>query len=147
MLTTDRIAGGALVLLALAVIWESLSLPLGTFRQPGPSFIPILLALLLLFFGASLVLTGRAARSCSSLEWSEWRHAVAILTAALFSVFALERLGYRLTVLLMLFFLAKVVGRRGWALSLAFASSLAFGSFFIFHTMLRVPLPQGPLGF
>jgi len=24
---------------------------------------------------------------------------------------------------------------------------LAFGSFFLFYTLLRVPLPQGPLGF
>jgi hypothetical protein len=32
-------------------------------------------------------------------------------------------------------------------LSLTFAFTLAFGSFFLFYTVLRVPLPQGPLGF
>jgi putative tricarboxylic transport membrane protein len=147
MLTTDRLAGGALIVFALAVIWESLNLPFGTLRQPGPSFIPVLLALLLIAFGVSLMLVGGAARACSSLEWSEWRHAVAILSTALFSLFGLERLGYRLTILLMLLFLLKVVERRRWMLSLGIAFSLAFGSFFLFHSMLRVPLPQGPFGF
>jgi hypothetical protein len=36
---------------------------------------------------------------------------------------------------------------RGWMLSLTFAFSLAFGSFFLFYTLLRVPLPLGPMGF
>jgi Tripartite tricarboxylate transporter TctB family len=69
------------------------------------------------------------------------------LATCVFAVFAIERLGYRLTVLLMLGFLLKVVEKRGWTLSLVFASSLAFGSYFLFYTTLRVPLPQGPWGF
>jgi hypothetical protein len=32
-------------------------------------------------------------------------------------------------------------------LSLALAFGLSFGSFFLFYTILRVPLPQGPFGF
>jgi len=44
-------------------------------------------------------------------------------------------------------FLVKVVEKRGWVLSLAFAFTLSFGSFFLFYTLLRVPLPEGPLGF
>jgi hypothetical protein len=69
------------------------------------------------------------------------------LTASVFSIFAIERLGYRLTVLLVLGFLVKVVEKQGWVLSLAFALSLSLGSFFLFYTILRVPLPEGPLGF
>ena len=36
MLTTDRVAGGALALIALVVFWESRKLPLGSLRNPGP---------------------------------------------------------------------------------------------------------------
>src|SRR5213079_1088089 len=50
-MTTDRLSGTVLALFAVVVIWESRVLPLGTFRQPGPAFVPILLALLLLTFG------------------------------------------------------------------------------------------------
>jgi len=146
-MTTDRLSGSVLVLFALLVIWESRRLPLGTFRQPGPAFVPILLALLLLIFGIFVVLTAGRAQLLSSIRWTEWRHAVAILAATVFSVFAMERLGYRLTVLLVLTFLVKLVEKRGWLLSLGFALGLSFGSFFLFYTILRVPLPEGPLGF
>jgi hypothetical protein len=98
-------------------------------------------------FGVFVVFTGGRSPLLSSISWTEWRHALAILGASLFSVFAIERLGYRLTVLLVLSFLVKVVEKRGWVLSLAFAFTLSFGSFFLFYTLLRVPLPEGPLGF
>lgn len=146
-MTTDRISGSVLALFALLVIWQSRVLPLGTWRQPGPAFVPLLLAWLLLIFGFFVALAGSRAPSWASLRWSEWRHAVAILAASILSVLAIERLGYRVTVLLVLIFLVKVVERRGWVLSVLFAFSLSFGSFFLFYTLLRVPLPQGPLGF
>ena len=146
-MTTDRISGSALVIFSLFVIWESRALPLGTFRQPGPAYLPILLASLLLIFGIFLVAKAGGAPALSTIHWNEWRHALAIFGASAFAVFAIERLGYRLTMLVMLCSLVKVVEKRGWVSSLAFALALSFGSFFLFYTILRVPLPQGPVGF
>ena len=146
-MTTDRISGGALVIFSLLVIWQSGALPLGTFRQPGPAYIPILLALFLLFFGSLLAVTSRRAPGLSSIQWREWRHVAVILAACIFAGFGLERLGYRFTVLLILFCLLKIVEKRGWFLSSTLSFALAFGSFFLFHTLLRVPLPQGSFGF
>src|SRR6266542_1079999 len=142
-----RVSGSALVFVSLLVIWESRRLPLGTFRQPGPAYIPILLALLLLLFGVSLAVTARRAPLLSSLSWTEWRHALAILAACIFAVLGMERLGYRVTVLVVLIFLVKIMEKFGWALTVSFALLVALGSFYLFHTILRVPLPQGPLGF
>jgi hypothetical protein len=147
IMTTDRVSGVALVLFASFVIGQSRTLPLGTLRQPGPAYIPVLLALLLLVFAVLLIITGGRTRPLSAVSWTEWRHATAILAASLFSVLGLERLGYRLTLLLVLGFLLGVIERRSWILSLAFAFALSFGSFFLFYTVLRVPLPEGPLGF
>ena len=146
-LTTDRVSGGVLVFFALLVLWESRRYPLGTFHLPGPAFAPVLLASLLLIFGILLVLTSSRAPQLSSISWTEWRHALAILAASLFTAFATERLGYRLTILLMLTFLIKVVERRGWVETLVVSFGLAFGSFYLFYTLLRVPLPEGPFGF
>ena len=146
-MTTDRVSGAVLVLFALLVILASRDYPLGTFRLPGPAFVPVLLATLLLIFGILLVFMSSHAPRISSVSWIEWRHAAAILAACAFAIFATERLGYRLTVLLILGFLIKVVERRGWAQTLFFAFGLAFGSFYLFYTLLRVPLPEGPFGF
>jgi hypothetical protein len=147
MLTTNRVSGSTLVLFALLVIWECRYLPLGTFRLPGPAFVPALLASLLLAFGLLLIVPGKISPLLSSLSWTEWRHALAILAACAFAVFAVERLGYRLTMLLVLVFLLKLVEVRGWILSLTYAFALSFGSFFLFHSILRVPLPGGTFGF
>jgi tripartite tricarboxylate transporter TctB family protein len=146
-LTTDRISGATLIVLSLWVIWQTSALPLGTFRHPGPAYIPILLALLLLVFGAFLAATGGGAEKLTSVQWTESRHAVAILAACVAAVFGIERLGYRVTLVLVLSFLFKIVERRGWLLTASLAFVLSFGSFFLFYTLLRVPLPEGPFGF
>ena len=146
MLTTDRAAGSALGLLALGVLWESRKLPLGTLRSPGPAYMPVALALVLLVLGLLLVARGGPAPRLGVVGWSEWRHAVAILAACAFAALALERLGYRLTVALTLAFLVGLVERRGALLAVAFALGLAAGTFYLFDTLLRVPLPRWPFG-
>jgi hypothetical protein len=146
-MTTDRMSAGVLALFALFVIFESRQLPLGTFRHPGPGYVPVLLASLLLLFAVLILLTASRSPKLSSLHWSEWRHGLAIFASCVFCVFAIERLGYRLTMVLMLAFLVKLIEKRGWILSLIFSCSLSWGSYFLFYTLLRVPLPQGPLGF
>lgn len=145
-MASDRISGILLALFALGVIWESRALPLGTFRQPGPAYMPVLLALLLLIFGVLIALTGGRGERLASIGWTEWPHAVAILGICAFSALALERLGYRLTVLMLLAFLLKAVEKKGWILTAIFALAVSFGSFYLFYTLLRVPLPIGPLG-
>lgn len=146
MLTSDRISGSFLALFALGVIWESRALPVGTFREPGPGYMPILLALLLLAFSLLLAVTGGRGSQLATIGWREWPHATAILSACAFASLALERIGYRLTVLLTCLFLLKAVERKGWLLTAIFAAGMAFGSFYLFYDLLRVPLPLGPLG-
>ena len=146
-MTTDRISGAVLVIFSILVIWYSTALPVGSFRHPGPAYIPILLAAILLVFGGLIAGTAGHAPDMSSIGWTEGRHAAAILVACIFAGFGLERLGYRVTVALALLFLFKIVERRGWLLSASLSVALAFASFYLFHTLLRVPLPPGPFGF
>ncbi|MBI3002843.1 MAG: tripartite tricarboxylate transporter TctB family protein [candidate division NC10 bacterium] len=147
MLTTDRLAGLLLLLFSLAVMWETRVLPLGSFHQPGPGYMPMLLAVALAATSILVALGGGGAPPTRSLEWPETRHAVAILGACAFAALALERLGYRLTVLLLLAFLLGAVERRRPALVATMALGLAVGTFFLFSNLLKVPLPRGPLGF
>jgi hypothetical protein len=129
----------------LAVV-QSLAFPLGSLRRPGPAFTPLALALLLIVLGAAVFAMGRASRRLAELGWHEWRHAVAIFVACAFAAWGLERLGYRLTMAAVVAFLMLVVERRGWALGLALTVVVPWGSFFLFDTLLHVPLPRGPFG-
>jgi hypothetical protein len=147
MLTTDRAGGGGLALLALWVLWESRRLPLGSWRDPGPGAMPAGLALLALGLGLAIVTVGARAPRLAAMGWGEAPRALVIVAVCAFLALGLERLGYRLAVLVGLAFLVGVVQRRGLAVGLIFAGGLAWGSFFLFHTLLKVPLPVGPLGF
>jgi putative tricarboxylic transport membrane protein len=146
MLTTDRLGGSALCLLAVFVMWESRRLPLGTWHNPGPGYFPVLLALMLFVLGALVGFMGKHAAPVASVGWSEARQALVILAVGAFICFALERLGYRLTMLTALLFLVWLVERRSLGVAVTFAVALAGGSFYLFDTLLRVPLPRGPFG-
>ena len=146
MLTTDRIGGSALCLLALLVMWESRTLPLGTWRQPGPAYFPVLLAALLLILGALVWAMGAGAAPVADVGWRETPRALLILAVSAFICLGLERLGYRLTMLAALLFLVWLVERKSLLAAAVFAFALSFGSYYLFDTLLRVPLPRGPFG-
>jgi hypothetical protein len=150
--TTDRIAGAALTVVAALVLLESLvtsrKLPLGTLRQPGPAYAPVLLALLLVGFGLVLVALGARAPRLSGIGWTEWRHAVFIFAVCGFAALGLERLGFRVTMAVVLIVLLGVVERRSRSIvfTLAYAVGFAMAAFLVFDTVLRVPLPRGLFG-
>ena len=147
MLTIDRAGGGGLALLALWVLWECRRLPLGTLREPGPGAFPAALALIALGLGVAIVAVGGRGIRLVDVDWRETRRALVIVAAGAFLSLGLERLGYRLSVLVALLFLVGAVERRGLVTTVAFAVGMAWGSFYLFNTLLKVPLPVGPLGF
>ena len=143
--TTDRVAGIGLLAIAGWVAFETRALPLGTTHGPGPGYVPLLLAIALAAFAAALVLRG-GGPSVARIDWAEARHAGAILGACVFTAVAVDRLGYRITMILFLLFLYGVVQRRGRLAAVALALALALGSHWLFDAALKVPLPRGPLG-
>ncbi|MFB3819677.1 MAG: tripartite tricarboxylate transporter TctB family protein [Candidatus Methylomirabilales bacterium] len=147
MVSRDRVAGAFLVLFGLFIMWEDRVLPMGTLHNPGPGYMPFVLAALLAGMGALVVLTGGAGPGLASVSWVEWRHGVAILGSLTFAALALERLGYRLTIALVILFLVGVVERKGLLPTALMAAALALGTFYVFGTLLLVPLPRGPWGF
>jgi putative tricarboxylic transport membrane protein len=147
-MSIGRVSGAGLAVLALLVVEETWRqrLPLGSVANPGPAYFPGVLALLLLAAGVAVAALAGGPR-VSSLDWTEWRHGVAIFATCAFCALALERLGYRLTIFIALGFLVGGVERKSPIATLGFAAALALGTFWLFDTLLRVPLPRGALGF
>jgi hypothetical protein len=145
---TERASGLVLALLAAAVLVECWRqrLPLGTLQNPGPAYMPALLAAALLVAGILIVLLGRDVTTLAAAGWQEWRHTLAIVATCAFVALALERLGYRITMALACAFLLAVVERKGPVATVLFALGMAAGTYFLFDTVLRVQLPRGPLG-
>ena len=146
-MTIDRVSGAALVLLGLFVMWETRVLPLGTHTRPGPGYLPLLLAVLLVILGGLLVARGGGAAPLRTVSWSEAPHALAILACTVFATALLDLLGYRVTMVIVLGFLFGVMERlRPWQVG-ALTLGLSLGTFWLFDTLLRVPLPRGGWGF
>jgi len=147
MWSVDRVSGVALILLALGVIWEAQKLPLGTLYNPGPGYMPTLLAIILGALGLGIVVMDGESVGFRSLGWGEGRHALAILGACAFAALALERIGYRLTTLVVLVVILGVVERKRPLLVGILSLALSLGSYYVFHNLLRVQLPRGPWDF
>ena len=112
-MTTDRVAGAALVLIGIVAMWESRAFPLGSLHRPGPAFMPVLLAMLLILFGLAVAAMGAGAGRLVDVGWSDWRHAAAIFGCCAFAAWGLDRLGYRVTmavVLAVLFLRSSAAG-------------------------------------
>jgi len=146
-LRTDQFSGLMLLALALYVGWQNRAYPVGTLSEPGPGYLPLLLAIFLGAMGLLIALWGVRSVPLAAMKWTEATRAVVILIACGVATLALERIGYRLTVIaLLIFFLGVLERKRPLQVALV-AFGFSFASYYIVGDLLRVPLPRSPWGF
>jgi hypothetical protein len=144
--SADRISGAVLALFALLVLWESSKIPFGNLADPGPGALPTLLAVVLLVCALSVVIGGGSGERFSAIDWTDWRHGAAVLAALALMATLIEIAGYRATIFFALFALVRLVEGKGWIPAALFAAGFSAGTYYLFHTLLRVQLPKGPWG-
>jgi len=79
--------------------------------------------------------------------WPEAGRAAAILIACAVTTLLLERIGYRLSVAVLLVFFIGVVERKKPLAVVLVAGGFSLVSFYVIADLLHVPLPRGPWGF
>jgi hypothetical protein len=146
-LRSDQVSGLVLLVLALYVGWMNRAYPIGSLQEPGPGYVPLLLAIFLGGIGLLVALRGGSSTPLRDIEWTEAGRAALILTGCGVAAFALERLGYRITIAAMLVFFLGVLERRKPVMVVAVACGFSLLSFYVFAKLLRVPLPVSPWGF
>jgi putative tricarboxylic transport membrane protein len=145
-LRNDQVSGFVLFAIALFVIWQNRSYPLGSLEEPGPGYTPLIVAVFLGVVGLVIALSGARTQPLAEMTWSGATRAWLILAACAAATYALEPLGYRITILALLVFFLGVLERRR-PLPVIFVSvGFSLLSFYIIGTLLRVPLPLGPFG-
>jgi len=145
-LRNDQISGLLLLLLALLIAWENRTYPLGSLHDPGPGYLPLALAIFLGATGLLIAASGGRSMPFAAVRWPELMRGGVILVACAVAAFALERIGYRLTMLALLVFFLGVVERKKPFVVATVAIGFSLISYFVFATWLRVPLPVGPGG-
>ncbi len=146
-LRSDRVSGIFLVLLGLFIAWDGRVYPLGTLAEPGPGYMPMLVAVFLVVTGALIAAFGGKSELLSAMPWPEARRALLILIISAAGAFALERIGYRLTMIALLILFLGVVERRSPFAVVAVSLGFSFISYYVFATLLLVQLPLSPWGF
>jgi len=146
-LRSDQVSGLMLVALAAYVAWENRVYPVGSLQEPGPGYVPLLIAAFLGAMGLLIALFGGKSRALGDIRWPEAGRGLAILLACGVAAFALERIGYRLTVIAMLVFFLGVMERRPPLMVALVAIGFGLISYYVVGTLLSVPLPRSPWGF
>ena len=145
-LRNDQLSGLMLLALALFVAWENRAYPLGTLQEPGPGYTPFLFAGFLALMGLLIVLRGKSSPRVSETAWPEAFRALVILIACGVATYALEPLGYRLTIAALLVFFLGVVERKKPLAVAAVSIGFSLLSFYLIGDLLHVPLPVGVWG-
>ena len=146
-LREDQLSGLMLFALGLYVGWLNRVYPLGSLQEPGPGYTPMLIAEFLAVTGLLLALQGRRSKSLAELQWPEAKRAAVILIACGVATYALEPVGYRITICALLVFFLGVVERRHPLMVAVVSVGFALLSYYFVGDVLRVPLPRGLWGF
>ncbi|MGE0557243.1 MAG: tripartite tricarboxylate transporter TctB family protein [Burkholderiales bacterium] len=144
---SDRFSGLLLFLLALYIGWLNRKFPVGTLADPGPGYVPLLLAVALGVIGLLVIAFGGGSQPLRNIKWPEATRAVIILVACSVAAFALERIGYRLTIMAFLVFFIGIIERRHPLAVVLVSAGFSLVSYYIIGELLHVPLPLGPWGF
>jgi hypothetical protein len=143
---SDAVAGIALLLIACFVGWQNRAYPIGNLAEPGPGYMPLMIACALGVLGLLIAVRAGSSPLFNTLDWSEGRRGIVMLVACGVAVFVLERIGYRLTMIALLIFMLGVVERKRPVPTLLVACGFAFLSYYLFASLLKVQLPRSPWG-
>ena len=144
---SDQVSGLMLVALAVAIGWLNREFPVGSLADPGPGYVPLLLAVALGGIGLLVAALGRRSETLAAMRWPEATRALIILAACVAATLALEHIGYRLTIAVFLVFFVGVIERKPPLVVVLVAAGFSLGSFYVIGNLLKVPLPVGPWGF
>ena len=145
-LRNDQLSGLTLAALAVFVWWQNRVYPLGSLSEPGPGYTPLLIAIFLGAVGLLIAVRGAHSPPISQMAWPEAKRAAVILIACGVATYALEEIGYRLTIAALLVFFLGVMERKSPLTVAAVAVGFSLLSFYLLGDILRVPLPRGPGG-
>jgi hypothetical protein len=143
----DHVAAAAFLALGLFVFIVGADLPFGSLSQPSAGMLPKLVAGLIIAFALVLAVSDRTSPPVASIRWSDFGHAVQLVLIAAVGVALYTRLGFLITMSLLVFALLVLVERRGALRAGIYSVGLTLFAYWLFDKMLKAPLERGLLGF
>jgi len=142
------------MILGLLVCIGGLKLGFGTFSQPRPGFLPLLVGLLLALLSFVDLISGLMGRGESTLigknkMWAEINWTKLILTVVVLFAYAIffRILGFFIVTILLLLILFQLLERRSWWIAFFISGVTTVLFYFVFKVGLACQLPEGVFGF
>ena len=148
----DQLSGFFWLAIAIFVCFESIRVKIGTFRIPGPGFLPFWLSVILGTLSIVLVIKSllgkeKARRIRDLWAGTKWRKAILVLVCVLLYARFLPKVGYLIATFgLMIVLYAITEKQRIWVV-LGSALMTALATYVVFYLWLEVQLPKGILDF
>jgi len=143
---TDAI--GSLFWLAVGVFFAvgGILLKLGTLRSPGPGFLPLMMASLLIAFSLFVLVKGLV-NPGALLKGVQWRRQAVLVVAVFLYGLLLGFAGFLLSTFVLLFVVFGLFseGKGRWPKALFYAAVTALIGWLVFSVALKVPFPRGTL--
>jgi hypothetical protein len=144
ILRRDHVAGGAFVAAGLMVFAMSGDLPFGTLASPGAGMMPKLVLTLLIAFGFILAVRGGESPPLAAIPWGDFSHAATVVSVSVIATALYTIVGFVLSMTLLLFVLLYLIEHRNLWHSTAISIGVTIGSYYLFNTLLKSPLPPMP---
>lgn len=149
----DLISGAFWLGLGLLLSIWSIRYKIGGLTQPEAGFFPFVLGLLLIFLALILLLEQAKKTSLAiqkggfSFLYSGWKRVAFPIFTLIFATFIFEKIGYLLTVFLLIILLMRGTGPQKWGTILITAFLSVTSVYLVFVLLLKQLYPYGLLGF
>ncbi|MGD9923171.1 MAG: tripartite tricarboxylate transporter TctB family protein [Pseudorhodoplanes sp.] len=144
---SDHLAGGVFIALGLLVFILGWNLPFGQISSPGAGMLPKMLAGLMIACALIIMLSGRSSEPVSAIPWSDWTHAALIVIISSIATLLYARLGFLITMALLVFGLQTIVERKPVVTAAIYAILLTLFAYWLFAIALKAPIERGILWF
>jgi putative tricarboxylic transport membrane protein len=146
---TQKLSSLFWLTLGILICIGSFRLNLGSFRNPGPGFLPFICGALLA--GLSFVYFLQEGRSRDAKVEKKpfivdrrrtWKAALTLITFLVYAI-GMEYLGFFVSTIIFLIFLFWVVASQRWYVVIFGSILTSVATYIVFGTLLNSPLPKG----
>jgi putative tricarboxylic transport membrane protein len=141
----DRITGYILLIIGVVTAWSSMQLAMGSFKRPGPGFLPFGLACILIVLAVALIASRWKKGSGRIPFWPERTWLRPLLGSLAFALYALliGLIGFLLTTFVFMILWMWVIEGISWRQIATVSTGVTLVLYLIFSYFLEVPLPGG----
>jgi hypothetical protein len=138
---TNVVVAVVVAALGVAAFVGSLSLGVGTARQPGSGTWPILISLALIVLGLALLPAVRRTADAERFAGPSWMVLVGVVTMVVF-VALISVIGFEIPAAALTFVWLRFLGHESWRSSIITSLGVVVAFYLIFVAALSVPIPH-----